>query len=255
MAVIKADSISLGYQEKIVVKDISLEIDKGDFVALVGPNGSGKSTLLKAICGNLQPAKGTVWVEEKVVEEYSAGELALKVAWLPQNPVIPEGVSVEEFVGYGRFPHRNWRGMSSAKDREIVTRSIESVGLNSLKERFLTRLSGGELQRARIAMVMAQEAEIVVFDEPTTFLDIAHQYEILNQIKELNQNLGITVVMVVHDLNQAASFARRIIVLDNGGIYRDGSAEEVITEDTLREVFGVKSRIMKSPFYVIVEGV
>lgn len=251
---IEVNNLHFGYNSEDILDGISFSVQKGEFVSVIGPNGSGKSTLLRTICGSLKPDTGSICIDGRTVDEYSPAELALRVAWLPQNPVIPEGVTVKEFVAYGRFPHRSWRGANRRRDRSIVAEAIAELGLEKLSNRYLSQLSGGELQRARIAMVIAQEADIIVFDEPTTFLDISHQYEVLSHISRLNSSKSITVLMVVHDLNQAASFSHRILALHEGRIFEDGTPSKVITEETLKKVFGVRSQVMESPFHVVIEG-
>ena len=216
-------------------------------MALVGPNGSGKSTLLRALGRVLKPRRGTVYLDGRAMREWPTREVARRLALLPQGPTLAADLSVHELVWLGRSPHQGMLGLPSRKDEEAVRSAIEETGITPLTGRRLSELSGGERQRVWVAMALAQQPQVLLLDEPTTFLDLNHQLELLDLIRYLNREHGITVVMVLHDLNQAARYARRVVVLKEGDVYADGTPAEVLTPETLRDVFGVEGQVLPGP--------
>ena len=244
-----SESIDAGYPagEALVLRGLHLEIGDGDIVALVGPNGSGKSTLLRALGRVLKPRRGTVYLDGRAMREWPTREVARRLALLPQGPTLAADLSVHELVWLGRSPHQGMLGLPSRKDEEAVRSAIEEKGIAPLTGRRLSELSGGERQRVWVAMALAQQPQVLLLDEPTTFLDLNHQLELLDLIRYLNREHGITVVMVLHDLNQAARYARRVVVLKEGDVYADGTPAEVLTPETLRDVFGVEGKVLPGP--------
>ncbi len=242
---ISLSDISAGYSGKIILPEINLDVKEGEFFCLTGPNGSGKSTLLKCMARLLKPYKGTVSLDGRNMRSYSRIELASRIAVLPQKHHAQEGLSVYDFVFYGRFPHRPFFSLSpSHKDRQIVKEALERTGLSELTHRALATLSGGELQRAWIAMCLAQEPDVLLLDEPAAALDLRYQYEILEMLHSMNRKSGLTVVMVLHDLNHVLRFADRVAALDKGRIVQCGKALDVFTPDFIRSLYGIESRIV-----------
>lgn len=240
---IRVEDLCVNYGEKEVVKGISLKIEDGQVVTIIGPNGSGKSTILKSISRCLKPANGTVYLDEENIYQVNTKKVAQKLAILPQVKNVSSDVSVEELVSYGRYPHLGFGKKLMKEDLQIVDWAIRKTGLESLRKRFVATLSGGERQRAWIAMSLAQKPRILLLDEPTTFLDISFQIEILELVKELNETLGLTVVMVLHDLNQAARYSDEIFLIDDGMLSSSGSPEEIISSSLLEDVFGIEADI------------
>jgi iron complex transport system ATP-binding protein len=216
-------------------------------VALVGPNGSGKSTLLRALGRVLRPRGGAVYLDGRSMTQWPTREVARRLALLPQGPALSNDMSAEELVWLGRSPHQGILGLPTAEDHEAVRWAIEETGIEALRRRQMSTLSGGERQRVWLALALAQRPQVLLLDEPTTFLDLNHQLEVLELIRYLNREHGLTVVMVLHDLNQAARYANRIVVLNEGAVYGEGAPGEILTADTLRDVFGVDGRVLAGP--------
>lgn len=247
MREIRVEGLRLGYDKLDIVTGLDVLLRGGEITALVGPNGCGKSTLLRGIARILKPRAGAVYLDGHSVHRLPTKELARRLGILPQTPSAPEGMTVRELVAQGRFPHQGWLQQWSARDEEAVHRALEITGMLSLADRAVDELSGGQRQRAWIAMTLAQETEVLLLDEPTTFLDMAHQLEVLQLLQHLNGQEGRTIVMVLHDLNQAARYAHRLVVMSRGEVFAAGSPREVITPQMLREVFGVEARILVDP--------
>ena len=241
---IDVKNIRVGYGNKNIIENISLHIPRGSFCTVIGPNGCGKSTLLKAVSRNLPRTGGTVRIDGKPLEQYETKHLARKMAFLAQSPHIPEQFSARELVGYGRYPHTRWLGSLRPEDHRIIDRAMALTGCGDFAERELAHLSGGERQRVWLAMALAQEAEILLLDEPTTYLDISHQLQTLELIRRMNEEMGRTVLMVLHDLNQAARYSDLIFVMKEGRLITRGKPAEVITEEILRDVFDIKAEII-----------
>ncbi|HUC93457.1 MAG TPA: ABC transporter ATP-binding protein [Paenibacillus sp.] len=241
------EQLHIGYGDRTIVENLNLQIPDGEITALVGANGSGKSTILKAMARILKPGAGHVFLDGKSILRHSTREVAKQLAILPQNPVAPEGLTVAELVSFGRFPHQRGLGSLGNDDRAAIRWALEVTGMAEFAERPVDQLSGGQRQRAWIAMAIAQDTGILFLDEPTTFLDMAHQLEVLHLLRRLNREEGRTIVMVVHDLNHAAQYAGHVVAIKNGRIAAQGTPESVITPSMLREVFGVEAEIVTDP--------
>jgi iron complex transport system ATP-binding protein len=235
------------YGERRVVGGLDLALPTGGATVLVGPNGSGKSTILKALARLLRPSDGAVVLDGRSIHETPTREVARRLGFLPQRADAPEGLTVRELVAHGRFPHRAAFGGPGRADVAAVERAIDVVSLRALADRPVDGLSGGERQRAWIAMALAQETAWLLLDEPTTFLDLRHQIEVLELVRRLHTEEGKTVVMVLHDLNLAARYAGRMIAIGGGGVLADGTPEEVMRPDLLRAVFGVDALVIRDP--------
>jgi len=247
-ALLAATGITHTYRQgSAVLSDVSLSVTAGEFVAIIGANGSGKSTLLRILGRLLRPGAGDVLIEGVPLAAIAPRAFARRVAFVPQGPVAPSDVVVRELVRRGRYPHRTRFGGSSEPDRAAIETAIARVGLTDLADRPMGMLSGGERQRAWIALALAQEPSLLLLDEPTTFLDIAHQSELLALLSRLNREQGLTVVAVLHDIGQAAQYAGRIIGLRGGRVVADGAPGTVVTVEGLRALFGVTLRVMPDP--------
>jgi iron complex transport system ATP-binding protein len=239
--------LSAGYGSWPVLEQLSLTIERGSITSLVGPNGSGKSTVLKALARMLRPRHGAVYLDGRDISRLPTREVARKLAILPQSPSAPEELTVAELVEQGRYPHVGPLRLFDDADRAAIAGALAETGMTGLSRRTLDSLSGGERQRAWIALALAQQTPILLLDEPTTYLDIGHQFEVLDLIQRLNAEQGMTIVLVLHDLNQAARFSRRMVVLDAGNIVADGSPLEVLTPELLARVFHVRATVIPHP--------
>lgn len=239
-------NLSLGY-DRLVVPDLSLEVPVGKLTALVGANGSGKSTVLRALARILKPKGGAVYLDGKAIHQLSTRQVAKQLALLPQNPGAPAELTVLELVSYGRFPHQHILGGPTRDDRRAVRQALVQTGMTALATRPVGTLSGGQRQRAWIAMALAQETDVLLLDEPTTHLDMAHQLEVLGLLEALNHDEGRTTVMVVHDLNHASRYAQHIVAIAHGKVVVAGTPAEVMTPETLRRVFAVEADIVTDP--------
>ena len=244
---ISTEHLSLSYDAALIIDQLDISIPRGAITALVGPNGCGKSTLLRGLARLLKPRRGTVLLDGVAIHHLPTKALAKQLGILPQGPVAPEGLTVRELVAQGRYPHQKWFQQWSAEDEHALAQALEITNMAPLADRPVDALSGGQRQRAWIAMTLAQETDIVLLDEPTTFLDMAHQIEVLHLLDKLNREQNRTVVMVVHDLNHAARYAHHIIALKAGKVAATGSAREVITPAVLRDVFSVEADVMVDP--------
>lgn len=241
------DDLSIGYGEQLIVKDLSVQIPNQKITTIIGPNGCGKSTLLKAITRIISHQSGAVVLDGKNVAKENTKILAKKMAILPQTPESASGLTVGELVSYGRFPYQTGFGRLSKKDYEVIDWALQVTNTSTFKYLPVDPLSGGQRQRVWIAMALAQETEIIFLDEPTTYLDMAHQLEVLELLQRLNQQEKRTIVMVLHDLNQAARFADYVVALKAGQIVKAGPCEEVITKEVLRDVFNIDAEIGIDP--------
>ena len=230
-----------------ILLNLDLAIPRGKITVIVGPNGCGKSTLLKSLARLLKPISGTVYLDSNSIFKLPTKEVAKKLAILPQSPTAPEGLTVEELVAQGRYPYQSWLQQWSIDDEKTTQQALATTGLLELARRSLDSLSGGQRQRAWIAMALAQDTEILLLDEPTTFLDLAHQIELLDLLYDLNHSEGRTIVMVLHDLNQACRYGDNLIVLRDGQIVTQGHPEQVMTVGMVRLVFGLESQIIQDP--------
>lgn len=236
-----ADDVSLGYGARRIVDRLSLSIEPGQTTVLLGPNGSGKSTLLRALAGLLAPREGRVLLDSVPLQHWPRRKLARRVAFLAQTQDVPAGLTVRELVRHGRFAHRKWLSGETGDDRDAVEWALAATGLAAMRERSLLALSGGERQRAWIAMALAQRADIVLLDEPTTYLDLGHQLDVMQTLRQLNRELGLTLVMSLHDLNQAMRYADRTVVMSGGRLVADGAPVELLTPEFVADVFHVHS--------------
>ena len=247
MNTIKTEQLNIAYDKHLVVKGLDLAIEEGKITSIIGANGCGKSTILKAVGRILKPQLGEIFLDEQLLQSLSTKEIAKKMAILPQSPNAPSGLTVEELVAYGRFPHQKGFGNLSKEDKEIVAWALEETKLSDFAERELDTLSGGQRQRVWISMALAQQTKIILLDEPTTYLDLTHQLEVLQLLQELNRKQNCTIVMVLHDINLASRFSDNIIAIDDGKIIKSGSPKEVITEEVLKETFKIDATIVDEP--------
>ena len=249
---VKQLSVTLGNRH--ILHDINVSVPIGKITTLIGPNGCGKSTLLHAITSAIK-STGTIQIAGKEAKDYSNKELARYMAFLPQVPSIPKDMLVEELVNCGRFPYQSWWKQQGTHDKEVVDAALEATQVSHLWNQLVSSLSGGERQRVWIAMALAQEPKVLILDEPTTYLDINHQLEIMELLQDLNRREGLTVVMVLHELNQAAQYSHRVGVLYQGQILADGSPKDVMTEELLEKVFAVRTDVEVEEFpYIRIQG-
>lgn len=242
---IVVSGVAAGYEE-FRLASVSLTVAEGSLTALIGPNGCGKSTLLKAIAGFLPAATGSVEIGERDIKTMGRRHVARRVAVLPQQPVIPPGVTVEQLVGYGRAPYQNLLGIRSADDRAIIDDAMGIVDLGSLRDRPISGLSGGQRQRAFIAMCIAQQTPYMLFDEPTSFLDIKYQYEVLDLLSDLHTQ-GKTIVVVLHDIAQAARYATDLVVMRDGAVYAQGRPSDIVTSKLVSDVYDLPVSVYPDP--------
>lgn len=239
--------LGIAYGDLDIVKGLNLQIPEGKITTIIGPNGCGKSTILKTMSRILDAKAGAVYLDGKEIHKTPTKEIAKRMAILPQTPEAPSGLTVFELVSYGRFPHQRGFGRLSQEDRRIVQWAIEVTGLLPFYERPIDALSGGQRQRVWIAMALAQETDLLLLDEPTTYLDLAHQLEVLKLLEKLNQDEGRTIVMVIHDLNHAARFAHHMVALNDGSIIKEGNPNEVMTSQVLKDVFNIDAEVVADP--------
>lgn len=244
---LRAEGVTVGYgEDRSVLEDISIRVRRGSFTAIIGPNACGKSTLLRALARVMRPAKGQVLIDGADVARLRARDLATTLGLLPQSPAVPEGITVLDLVSRGRYPHQSVFSQWSPEDERVVAAAMERTGVRELAERSVDTLSGGQRQRVWIAMALAQDTELLLLDEPTTFLDIAHQIEVLRLLTEL-QRSGRTVVAVLHELNQAARFATEVIALREGRVVATGTPVQVFTPEIMRDVYGLDCHVIQDP--------
>ncbi|MER5621404.1 ABC transporter ATP-binding protein [Streptosporangium sp. NPDC002544] len=244
---LQAVDLKLGYGDRVVVDGLDLGIETGTVTAVIGPNGCGKSTLLRAMGRLLKPSGGEVLLDGKRIDRMPSKEVARILGVLPQSPSAPEGLTVADLVSRGRHPHQTWYRQWSSDDESAVGAALAMTGLLDLGDRPLDELSGGQRQRAWISMALAQGTDLLLLDEPTTFLDLAHQIEVLELVRRLHGELGRTVVMVLHDLNLAARYADRLVAMRDGGVVAAGPPSEVLTEALLAEVFELDAKVIEDP--------
>jgi len=242
-----ATGLRAGYADRTILHDLDLTVPPGRITAIVGANACGKSTLLRTLSRLLSPRQGSVLLDGASVHRMKPRLLAQTMGLLPQSPIAPEGITVIDLVGRGRHPHQGFMTGWSKADEAAVAAALTATRTDDLAERAVDELSGGQRQRVWIAMALAQQTDILLLDEPTTFLDIAHQIEVLDLLTDLNLNYGTTVVMVLHDLNLAARYADHLVAMAAGRIHATGHPQDILTEDMVRDVFGLSSRIMTDP--------
>lgn len=244
---LQARELTLGYDDRTVVEDLTVTIPTGKVTMIVGANACGKSTLLRGMARLLKPRGGTVLLDGKSIHSVATRQVATKLGLLPQTPVAPDGITVADLVGRGRYPHQGWFRQWSRDDDEAVAAAMSATDTLELAARSVDELSGGQRQRVWIAMALAQETGILLLDEPTTFLDVSHQIEVLDLLTDLNHRAGTTIAIVLHDLNLAARYADHLIAMKDGKIAAMGAPSEVVTEELVRDVFGMDSRIIADP--------
>lgn len=245
---LQSNNLSLAYTQEIIVKALSLDIPTGKITALVGANGCGKSTLLKGLSRLLKPHSGAVYLDGKAIHQIPTKQLAQQIGVLPQSPVTPEGLTVRELVAQGRYPHQSWFQQWSAEDEQLTEEAMTITKIAEFADRPLDMLSGGQRQRAWIAMALAQQTQTLLLDEPTTFLDVAYQIEVLDLLAELNQR-GRTIIMVLHDLNLACRYAHNLVAIREGQLHAQGEPAIIMTEQLVEAVFQLKSCIVPDPVF------
>jgi iron complex transport system ATP-binding protein len=242
-----AEHVRLAYDDHVVVRDLDLELTEGSFTAIVGPNGCGKSTLLRALGRLMRPESGQVLLDGRTIARTPTREVAKVLGLLPQAPVAPEGLTVADLVARGRHPHQSWLRQWSRDDESVVAEALSWTDMAELSERPVDELSGGQRQRAWISMALAQGTDLLLLDEPTTYLDLSHQIDVLELVARLHAERGRTVVVVLHDLNLAARYARRLVAMKDGELVASGTPAEVLTEQLLADVFDLEARILPDP--------
>lgn len=244
---LSADGVVVGYGDRVVVDGLDLALPAGQVSVIIGPNGCGKSTLLRALGRLMRPRAGTVLLDGRRIDRMPSRDVARELGLLPQSPQAPDGLTVGDLVARGRHPHQSWYRQWSPGDAAAIAEALAMTGMTEHAERAVDELSGGQRQRAWISMTLAQGTGIVLLDEPITFLDLAHQVEVLDLVRRLPAERGTTVVMVLHDLNLAARYADRLIAMRDGRVLAEGTPDEVLTEEQVTAVFGLEARVIPDP--------
>jgi iron complex transport system ATP-binding protein len=244
---LKTQQLTLAYDGAPIIQNLNLGIPAGKTTVLVGANGCGKSTVLRGLARLLKPKSGIVYLDGKNISQLKAKTVAKKLGMLPQSPTAPEGLTVRDLVAMGRYPYQSWMQQWSKEDEEKVAEALEITTMTELVAHPLDSLSGGQKQRAWIAMVLAQDTDILLLDEPTTFLDLSHQVELLDLLDELQESKGKTIVMILHDLNLSCRYADCLIAIQQGKVYATGTPAQVMTEEMVRDVFNLECRIVSDP--------
>ncbi|MBR8661761.1 MULTISPECIES: ABC transporter ATP-binding protein [Brevibacillus] len=243
----QAKQLVAGYGDKKILDGISLQIPSNQISVIIGANGCGKSTLLKTLARIIKPLSGEILLDGRPIHSIPSKQLARVLGLLPQSPIVPEGITVADLVGRGRFPHQSLFGTWSKKDYEAVAEAMEIMDITALANRHVDELSGGQRQRVWIAMALAQQTDMLFLDEPTTYLDITYQIEILDLLTDLNRKYGTTIVMVLHDINLSARYADYVFALRQGKLVAEGKPSEVITSQLIKDVFGLDCMIVRDP--------
>jgi iron complex transport system ATP-binding protein len=249
VTVLETKSLTLSYGDSIIIDELDLKIPKGEITVFIGGNGCGKSTLLRSLARLLKPKSGAVLLEGEAIHKLSTKEVAKRMAILPQSPTAPEGLTVLQLVKQGRYPYQSWLKQWSEEDEQKVQMALEATGMKELAERQVDSLSGGQRQRAWIAMTLAQDTDIILLDEPTTYLDMTHQIEILDLLFELNEKEKRTIIMVLHDLNLACRYAHHIVAIRDKKIYAQGKPEDIITCQLVKDVFQMDCQVTYDPLF------
>ena len=246
---IKTEKLKLGYDNSVIIDEASFSIPENKITVFIGANGCGKSTMIRSFARLLKPMKGSIILNGEIMSSISTKEIAKKLAILPQGPVVSGSLTVRELVEMGRHPYQNWKNKHSELDKMLIDKALKSTQIFELADKSLGALSGGQRQRAWIAMILAQGTDIMLLDEPTTYLDMTHQIEILDLLYRLNREEKKTIVMVLHDLNLSCRYADHIIAIKDKSIYKKGSPKDVITKEVVRDVFNMECDIIKDPLY------
>ena len=245
--IFQTEQVTSGYDNKTILHDISVTIPSNQISIIIGANGCGKSTLLKTMARLIKPTSGQVTLDGKSIHKIQPKQLAKVLGLLPQSPIVPEGITVADLVGRGRFPHHTFLKGWTKKDYEAVAEAMEIMNITEFADCHIDELSGGQRQRVWIAMALAQQTDILFLDEPTTYLDITYQIEILDMLTDLNKKYGTTIVMVLHDINLSARYADHVFALHKGKLVADGKPEEVITSSLIKEIFGLNCMVIQDP--------
>ncbi|WP_251550499.1 ABC transporter ATP-binding protein [Neobacillus muris] len=240
------EDVTIQYDHRVISKNLSIEIPDGSFTVIIGPNACGKSTLLRTLSNLIKPSAGHVLLDGKLISTYKSKEVAKRLGLLPQSSTAPDGITVANLVAHGRYPYQNLIQQWTETDEQAVTTAMELTNTAELANRFVDELSGGQRQRVWVAMVLAQQTPLLLLDEPTTYLDIAHQIELLELFTDLNEQ-GNTLVAVLHDLNHAARYATHLIAMKAGKVIAQGNPSDIVTEELVEEVFGLKCKVIKDP--------
>lgn len=246
-AALETKSVTLAYEQNVIAKNLSVEIPNGKFTVIVGPNGCGKSTLLRSLSRLLLPQSGEILLNGENIHSQSTREVAKKLGLLPQSAIAPNGIKVIDLVSRGRFPHQKWFQTWSEADQKAVELAMQATGVMDFAQHNVDQLSGGQRQRVWVAMALAQETSLLLLDEPTTYLDIAHQIELMDLFQDLNRIQGHTLVAVLHDLNHACRYADHLIMIKAGEVIATGSPNEIVTEALIKQVFGLSCLILPDP--------
>ncbi|MGW2188902.1 ABC transporter ATP-binding protein [Streptomyces sp. NPDC001719] len=242
-----AESVTLAYDQRVIAENLSVAVPDRSFTVIVGPNACGKSTLLRALSRMLKPTSGAVLLDGAAIDSYPAKQVARTLGLLPQSSVAPDGITVADLVARGRYPHQGLLRQWSREDERIVVESMTATGVDGLADRHVDELSGGQRQRVWIAMALAQQTPLLLLDEPTTYLDIQHQIDVLDLCAELHEEQGRTLVAVLHDLNHAARYATHLIAMRDGRVVAEGEPREVVTAELVEKVFGLRCQVIDDP--------
>jgi iron complex transport system ATP-binding protein len=247
MTRLRAEGLTLGYDDQAIVTGLDVRIPDGKITAIVGANACGKSTVLRGLARLLKPRRGAVYLDGEALTEMSTHEVARTLGLLPQTPVAPDGITVADLVARGRYPHQGWFRRWTERDDDAVARALDATGTADLVDRPLRQLSGGQRQRVWVAMALAQDTDLLLLDEPTTYLDINHQVELLRLLRKLNAESGKTIVVVLHDLNLACRFCDHVVAMAEGAIVAEGAPSAVITAELVEKVFGLACVVVPDP--------
>lgn len=248
MYAIRTEHLETSYEHHTVFRDMNVQLQEGKITTIIGPNGCGKSTLLKTIGRILKQKQGKVFLQNQDLQTMQTKQIAKQLALLSQSPVAPSQLKVEELISYGRYPHRNHVNKLTSKDREVIEWAMNLTKTTAFRTREIANLSGGQRQKVWLAMALAQETSVLLLDEPTTYLDMAHQLEVLQIVEQLNKEHNCTIIMVLHDINHAARFSHELVAMKEGKIIATGTPREMMTAEVLKEVFQIDARVMIDPY-------